>query len=449
MAPSNWVRYSSSSSGGSTPSKTIPDEGGSIIEDAQVVGVMDNGRSPTASGNPMTHFDPFLRPQTSPRLFEQKPFPEFHVSRPSYLDQPIRSPFDHQLRLNDPTDVLNKTPEPMKVSVSPKTAPKGTDLERLAPKSPAGSSGPPTPRWKASPKKLSIISPQSSNHAVSLLLELPGDALSIPLVDSTIVNGSQSSSFLDLPFDLPMMAPEIPVEGVLIQEPAFVIDFMPSAAQVSPRSRAFSINRTLSMVPEDREVARSRSADTSVTRLGEISVSNLVSGTRQFTTRSPDGNGIFFNREIFFDLMKYLYEQNRIAPVPSEDVIGRLWKSVCGDIGRADFDSVIASIAIGSTVSSGDEKIACIFALADTNGDGKVDIVELSKFLSLIFQNVFNRKTVGAAMLYNGVSVASSYELAYRTANECMQMCNESGDGLLSIDDLKKWFKNPKNSPVF
>ena len=75
------------------------------------------------------------------------------------------------------------------------------------------------------------------------------------------------------------------------------------------------------------------------------------------------------------------------------------------------------------------EKMAAVFAIADTNSDSQVSLVELTRF----FQLICDVKAGGGAVK----------GLAATTAAECMDMCDADRDGFLTVAEFSQWLHRP------
>jgi Ca2+-binding EF-hand superfamily protein len=83
----------------------------------------------------------------------------------------------------------------------------------------------------------------------------------------------------------------------------------------------------------------------------------------------------------------------------------------------------------------------CLFEAYDTNGDGVLDMDEFTTYLTSVFQAIADTPEFQA----HG---ASPKEVAEATAHECFAEADENGDGLLTFDEFKEWFKNAPHRGV-
>ena len=364
--------------------------------------------SPRIGTGPMSHLERVSRMMeqaNSTSLFSvpSDTFSQFHVEPPAYLTQPMKFSPDKSGR----------------VSVSPtsKPAPMGV--------------------------------PSSS---VSSLLIQPGN------VDMSGVSGSfyfshKKDEFV-IPVELPMMAPEIPVETTILQEPKYVFDTMevplPGSSRIDSRF-PLSSHRTLTAVIEEDEEGNVSTEVQDIRKkckVNEIHVKELLEKLSEVSKIGPDGLSMFIDRDSFKECFESLYETNRIIPPQEDGVLDSLFDSLNHSVSkdRISTNELISGLVL-SAGGTRDEKMATIFCLVDASDEGALAINELVMFFTLIFQNVFNKRVVGA-MLYNGINARDPDSLALRTATECMDMCELNEKGRIRYDELTRWIEKPRHSPV-
>jgi hypothetical protein len=289
--------------------------------------------------------------------------------------------------------------------------------------------------------------PRSPDNAVSSLLIPPGN---VDMSGSTSFVFSPKKDEFTIPVDLPMMAPEVPVEATVIQEPRFVFDTFETPM---PGHRfPFSSHRTLTAVIEEDEDGNAVPTQVPDIRrrckINEINVKDLLNRFSEISKSESDNELMWVDREGFKEELESLYELNRIIPPQEDGALDSLfdWLNRSEDKERITTKDLITGLVL-SAGGTREDKMATIFCLVDSNDEGSLAIDELVMFFSLIFQNVFNKRIIGA-MLFNGVNARDPEALALRTATECMDMCELNEKGRITYDELTRWFDKPRHSPV-
>ena len=250
---------------------------------------------------------------------------------------------------------------------------------------------------------------------VSVLLDRPGSveptnrAEEEPSADHHI-----HATYLDLPVDLPMLAPEAPV---MAAAGANRIDHQPT------------------MTPIDEATVRKES------RLCAIPVSTVMRLLDEFSI-----NGKYHTETSLVRAVQEMFESIRQSP-PLDQEIVRLFSYLDGNCaGQVSLQSVSTALVLLAAGSEAD-KISAIFSQVDTNHDNLLSDIELVSFFQLIFDNVLTRSVMGVINA-NGVALSSSSQLAITTAFECMNMCDLNHDGFLSLEEFTKWFQQPRLAPA-
>ena len=240
---------------------------------------------------------------------------------------------------------------------------------------------------------------------------------------------SSPETFLDLPVDLPMLAPEIPVMHARPAVPALKIE---------RKKTLFGIYENEDSVSAEDQVQIRRDS-----RLAEVSVAAAVAALYRHAVTLSSGEKVH-SIDSFQASVRDMFPP---AQSPSESVVLHLFRtfdaSHAGLVTLLSVETAIVLLAHGTET----EKIGAIFHIADLDRDGSLSLDELVVFFRLIFSNVMTRSVLGI-MNANGVPFASSEQLALTTAMECMQMCDLDGNGLLSLAEFKKWFHTPKLQPA-
>ena len=259
--------------------------------------------------------------------------------------------------------------------------------------------------------------PQSPEGAVSLLLQRDSSDRSSRRSSETSPDSPQTL-FLGLPVDL--------VEKRSVEVPVFE----------PPRRDPFTYDPQADTSPLHGAAEIRKAAG-----LDKLSAKSVVAELARFSKKmagQPYHDKHSFKRvmkELGNDASDSIFDQLLVGSLPS--------LLPPGAISLADISTKIALLTGGSE----SEKIEAVFSLVDRNSDGYLSIDELGDFFNLIFQNVIT-KSLLAVYSANGLGTNPA-AFAAQTAGECMQMCDLNKDGQLSLTEFKKWFANPKMSPVY
>lgn len=246
---------------------------------------------------------------------------------------------------------------------------------------------------------------------VSSLLDRPGSVEPVLTCNDSV---KSECVYLDLPVDLPMLAPEFPVAH-------------------HPRTHS------LFDIDEDEDVKRLVRRDS---HLANIHVDVAISALEE--TAIINNGEPFHTLESFSRAIGQMARESKVDCLSSEIV-----KEVFNSIASCSSSSLrmVTSAVVLLTKGNMDEKIRAIFNLADTDKDGSLSLTELHEFFLLIFGNVMTRSVLGI-MNANGVPLSHPDKLAAATATECMDMCDLDRNGCLSLIEFSNWFHRPKKGPV-
>merc|ERR1711900_9125 len=103
-----------------------------------------------------------------------------------------------------------------------------------------------------------------------------------------------------------------------------------------------------------------------------------------------------------------------------------------------------------SLISPGseNEKIDSVFSLFDEDGDSFVSMEDMFKFLSSTYKVVLTPNVV-KVMRGIGVEAESPEDLAQQTTTAIFKAANLKNDGLLTKEEMKKWFYAPTEDASF
>ena len=257
---------------------------------------------------------------------------------------------------------------------------------------------------------------------VSKLLERPG---SVDLPPAAVLEPT-TATFLDLPVELPMLAPEFPVEKMM---------------PISPVQIRVERKKTLFGIYEEPSSSCSQTQIRRDSRLIQIPIAVAMEALGDAVVA-----GSVLSLSEFIVALESMFSKQRESS-PDISVLVDLFRSL--DVkGEGSVPTLNVAVAVALLAgASEEERIETIFGLADTNKDDALSLNELVGFFSLVFANVTTRSVLGI-MNANGVSLASSEQLAVATAMSCMEMCDLNKDGSLSLLEFKKWFNQPRLPPT-
>jgi Ca2+-binding EF-hand superfamily protein len=253
----------------------------------------------------------------------------------------------------------------------------------------------------------------SDSSPVSSLLDRPGSVE--PPEHSVDGPDLEPPTYLDLPVDLPMLAPEFPV--------------------------LHSVQRQHSLFGIYEEENKEATAVRRDSHLSEIPVKDAIFALEK-TAQKSDSSEVFQDLNSFKNALNLMFKSNTISAEVAEELFTSL-----GEVdGRVSLSSATTAVILLSK-GSVDEKIRAIFTIADTDKDGSLSLEEVFEFFLLIFGNVMSRNLLGL-MNANGVPLSAPEQLAAATAKECMEMCDLDRNGCLSLDEFRNWFHRPRRAPL-
>jgi len=103
--------------------------------------------------------------------------------------------------------------------------------------------------------------------------------------------------------------------------------------------------------------------------------------------------------------------------------------------GLVDFAELSSGLSILSGGSQ-DDKARSAFQLIDVNGDGRISMEEMTRYLSCVFAVMFETSPETRAQV-NG---ASAQELAHSTAEKVFVEADLDGNGKLDLQEFRKWY---------
>lgn len=273
----------------------------------------------------------------------------------------------------------------------------------------------------------------SDSSPVSSLLDRPG-SVEPPSPSSAEAVVYTTNTYLDLPVDLPMLAPEIPV--------------------MHTRGMRVERQKSLFGIFENEEVVEASEKEKQVhireeSHLNEIDVNCAIDQLKAhaLTDASPSEEvavSKFHSLESFATAIHAMFRScNKEAP--ADDTVKDLFDTLGGGQGQIALKPLLCAVSLLTRGSAG-VKIAVIFNIADNDGDGSLSFEELFDFFHFVFGNVMTRSVLGI-MNANGVPLGSSEQLAAATAKECIDMCDLDHNGCLSLEEFQRWFYRPRQKP--
>ena len=263
----------------------------------------------------------------------------------------------------------------------------------------------------------------SGQSPVASLLERPGSVEPVAVGED---NGVKSeSTYLDLPVDLPMLAPEFPVaqEHRVVRQPSLFGIYENEEATCSDKDHHMAVKRN--------------------SHLSEIDISVAI---RALSETAIHGHELHHTVDSFERAIDSMFAGGSISRPPRhtvEELFGSIASLHSTTVSLRSATSAIILLARGKP----EEKIRAIFDLADTDKDGSLSFKELFEFFHLIFGNVMTSSVLGI-MNANGVPLSNPDQLAAATAKECMDMCDLDRNGCLSFEEFRNWFHRPKKNPL-
>ena len=265
---------------------------------------------------------------------------------------------------------------------------------------------------------------------VSSLLDRPG-SVEPPAMNESAPVSDISSTYLDLPVELPMLAPELPV----LRDPAL---------RMERKHSLFGIfeNEEVSETTDQEHQLKVRKDS----RIDRIPVTSAIACLDKYAlTDNAENVERFTKFHSSASFLKSIEAMFADSICPSKTVIDELFMTISGGAGQIPLNAVCCAIVLLAK-GSRDDKIGAIFEIADIDKDGSLSFEELYEFFRLIFENVMTRSVLGV-LNANGVPMDSSDQLAAATAKECIDMCDLDRNGCLSLDEFRKWFEAPRQRP--
>ncbi|ETV68181.1 hypothetical protein H257_15763 [Aphanomyces astaci] len=108
--------------------------------------------------------------------------------------------------------------------------------------------------------------------------------------------------------------------------------------------------------------------------------------------------------------------------------------------GRVDFSELSAGLSI-LCAGSKEDKVQAAFVLFDLNGDGSISLEEMTQYLTSVFRVLFELSDQPRQL--NGVSPV---ELATVTAAQAFHHVDLNPDGRIRLDEFKRWYSSPHNT---
>lgn len=113
-------------------------------------------------------------------------------------------------------------------------------------------------------------------------------------------------------------------------------------------------------------------------------------------------------------------------------------------LARAHVHTRIPILTPASHLSHRAEKLKSTFQLFDLNGDGMINLEELSTYLASFFRVMaaLDGQFCSRFVLTDG-SISTPKEIATATAKNAFMSADLNKDGKLSFDEFCKWYRGP------
>lgn len=178
-----------------------------------------------------------------------------------------------------------------------------------------------------------------------------------------------------------------------------------------------------------------------LTGLESVRADDLVALFSAAVARSS-GRSDVLTREQFKQCFFAILKTQRRAPTRAlTQFLDRLFNAFDTDgSGTVDFVELSTGLSV-LCGGSQEEKVVAAFSLFDANGDGFITEREMATYLTSVFHVMYEANAAARPPV-------SAAELAHYTTRQAFAEADLNHDGLLSLEEFRKWYSTTPSAPV-